>query len=168
MKDRGRRGGSVDPDRRHPRPGRTGPERPRGLPMVAYPNLAGLLSPFQTTCPRIGGSTTPVSTRPCPGPCLSGCCRCRPDRCWSRGYCARTSPSRRLAPAWPRWSYPINGARNLDTVPATVSALPRVAEAAGGQVPVLIDGASGKARTSPRRSCSAPSWCWWDVPTSGR
>lgn len=33
-----------------------------------------------------------------------------------------------------------HGARNLDTVPATVDALPRVADAVAGQVPVLVDG----------------------------
>lgn len=33
-----------------------------------------------------------------------------------------------------------HGARNLDTVPATADALPRVAEAVDGRVPVLVDG----------------------------
>ncbi len=33
-----------------------------------------------------------------------------------------------------------HGARNLDTVPATVTALPRVAEAVGGRIPLLLDG----------------------------
>jgi 4-hydroxymandelate oxidase len=33
-----------------------------------------------------------------------------------------------------------HGARNLDTVPATADALPRVAEALDGRVPVLVDG----------------------------
>lgn len=33
-----------------------------------------------------------------------------------------------------------HGARNLDTVPATVSALPRIADVVAGRVPVLIDG----------------------------
>lgn len=33
-----------------------------------------------------------------------------------------------------------HGARNLDTVPATVTALPRVAEAVAGRIPVLVDG----------------------------
>lgn len=33
-----------------------------------------------------------------------------------------------------------HGARNLDTVPATVTALPRVAEAVAGRVPILVDG----------------------------
>lgn len=33
-----------------------------------------------------------------------------------------------------------HGARNLDTVPATVTALPRVAEAVAGRMPILIDG----------------------------
>lgn len=33
-----------------------------------------------------------------------------------------------------------HGARNLDTVPATVTALPRVAEAVGGRIPILVDG----------------------------
>ena len=33
-----------------------------------------------------------------------------------------------------------HGARNLDTVPATADALPRVVEAVGGRVPVLVDG----------------------------
>jgi 4-hydroxymandelate oxidase len=33
-----------------------------------------------------------------------------------------------------------HGARNLDTVPATADALPRVVEAVAGQVPVLVDG----------------------------
>ncbi|MBL0940419.1 MAG: alpha-hydroxy-acid oxidizing protein [Gemmatimonadaceae bacterium] len=33
-----------------------------------------------------------------------------------------------------------HGARNLDTVPATVTALPRVVEAVGGRVPILVDG----------------------------
>ena len=33
-----------------------------------------------------------------------------------------------------------HGARNLDTVPATVDALPRVVQAVGGRVPVLVDG----------------------------
>lgn len=33
-----------------------------------------------------------------------------------------------------------HGARNLDTVPATAEALPRVAEAVGGRVPLLVDG----------------------------
>ena len=33
-----------------------------------------------------------------------------------------------------------HGARNLDTVPATVTALPRVAEAVGGRIPILLDG----------------------------
>lgn len=33
-----------------------------------------------------------------------------------------------------------HGARNLDTVPATVSALPRVAESVAGRVPILVDG----------------------------
>ena len=33
-----------------------------------------------------------------------------------------------------------HGARNLDTVPATIEALPRVADAVGGRVPILMDG----------------------------
>ena len=33
-----------------------------------------------------------------------------------------------------------HGARNLDTQPATIEALPRVTAAVGGRVPVLIDG----------------------------
>ena len=33
-----------------------------------------------------------------------------------------------------------HGARNLDTVPATVTALPRVADAVGGRIPILLDG----------------------------
>ena len=33
-----------------------------------------------------------------------------------------------------------HGARNLDTVPATIDALPRVADAVGGRVPILMDG----------------------------
>jgi 4-hydroxymandelate oxidase len=33
-----------------------------------------------------------------------------------------------------------HGARNLDTVPATVTALPRVAEAVNGRMPILLDG----------------------------
>jgi 4-hydroxymandelate oxidase len=33
-----------------------------------------------------------------------------------------------------------HGARNLDTVPATADALPRVAEAVAGRVPLLVDG----------------------------
>ncbi|MES3034793.1 MAG: alpha-hydroxy acid oxidase [Gemmatimonadota bacterium] len=33
-----------------------------------------------------------------------------------------------------------HGARNLDTVPATVTALPRVADAVRGRVPILLDG----------------------------
>ena len=33
-----------------------------------------------------------------------------------------------------------HGARNLDTVPATVTALPRVAEAVAGRMPILLDG----------------------------
>jgi 4-hydroxymandelate oxidase len=33
-----------------------------------------------------------------------------------------------------------HGARNLDTVPATADALPRVAEAVDGRVPLLVDG----------------------------
>jgi 4-hydroxymandelate oxidase len=33
-----------------------------------------------------------------------------------------------------------HGARNLDTVPATVSALPRIVDAVGGRLPVLVDG----------------------------
>ena len=33
-----------------------------------------------------------------------------------------------------------HGARNLDTVPATITALPRVAEAVGGRMPIIMDG----------------------------
>ncbi|HET9425567.1 MAG TPA: alpha-hydroxy acid oxidase [Gemmatimonadaceae bacterium] len=33
-----------------------------------------------------------------------------------------------------------HGARNLDTVPATITALPRVAEAVGGRMPIIVDG----------------------------
>ena len=33
-----------------------------------------------------------------------------------------------------------HGARNLDTVPATIDALPRVVERVSGQIPVLVDG----------------------------
>lgn len=33
-----------------------------------------------------------------------------------------------------------HGARNLDTVPATIDVLPRVAERVGGRVPVIVDG----------------------------
>ena len=33
-----------------------------------------------------------------------------------------------------------HGARNLDTVPATVTALPRVADAVAGRLPILLDG----------------------------
>jgi 4-hydroxymandelate oxidase len=33
-----------------------------------------------------------------------------------------------------------HGARNLDTVPATADALPRVVDAVSGRVPVLVDG----------------------------
>ena len=33
-----------------------------------------------------------------------------------------------------------HGARNLDTLPATIDALPEVVESAGGRVPILIDG----------------------------
>jgi 4-hydroxymandelate oxidase len=33
-----------------------------------------------------------------------------------------------------------HGGRNLDTVPATIEALPRVVEAVAGRVPVLMDG----------------------------
>ena len=33
-----------------------------------------------------------------------------------------------------------HGARNLDTVPATITALPRVTEAVNGRIPVLVDG----------------------------
>lgn len=33
-----------------------------------------------------------------------------------------------------------HGARNLDTVPATITALPRVADAVAGRIPILVDG----------------------------
>lgn len=33
-----------------------------------------------------------------------------------------------------------HGARNLDTGPATITALPRVAEAVGGRIPIIMDG----------------------------
>jgi 4-hydroxymandelate oxidase len=33
-----------------------------------------------------------------------------------------------------------HGARNLDTVPATITVLPRVAEVLAGRVPLLVDG----------------------------
>ena len=33
-----------------------------------------------------------------------------------------------------------HGARNLDTVPATITALPRIAEAVAGRLPILVDG----------------------------
>jgi 4-hydroxymandelate oxidase len=33
-----------------------------------------------------------------------------------------------------------HGARNLDTLPATITALPRVAGAVGGRIPILVDG----------------------------
>src|SRR6185295_4046241 len=33
-----------------------------------------------------------------------------------------------------------HGGRNLDTVPATIDALPRVADAVAGKVPILVDG----------------------------
>jgi 4-hydroxymandelate oxidase len=33
-----------------------------------------------------------------------------------------------------------HGARNLDTLPATIDALPRVAKAVGGRIPILLDG----------------------------
>lgn len=33
-----------------------------------------------------------------------------------------------------------HGARNLDTVPATITALPRVADAVEGRIPILVDG----------------------------
>jgi 4-hydroxymandelate oxidase len=33
-----------------------------------------------------------------------------------------------------------HGARNLDTVPATIDALPLVAERAAGRVPIIVDG----------------------------
>jgi 4-hydroxymandelate oxidase len=33
-----------------------------------------------------------------------------------------------------------HGGRNLDTVPATIAALPRVADAVGGKIPVILDG----------------------------
>ena len=33
-----------------------------------------------------------------------------------------------------------HGARNLDTVPATITALPRVTEAVNGRIPVIVDG----------------------------
>ena len=33
-----------------------------------------------------------------------------------------------------------HGARNLDTVPATITALPRVIEAVNGRIPVIVDG----------------------------
>jgi 4-hydroxymandelate oxidase len=33
-----------------------------------------------------------------------------------------------------------HGARNLDTVPATITALPRITDAVAGRIPVLVDG----------------------------
>jgi 4-hydroxymandelate oxidase len=33
-----------------------------------------------------------------------------------------------------------HGARNLDTVPATITALPRITEAVNGRIPVIVDG----------------------------
>jgi 4-hydroxymandelate oxidase len=33
-----------------------------------------------------------------------------------------------------------HGGRNLDTVPATISTLPGVAEAVGGRIPIVLDG----------------------------
>lgn len=33
-----------------------------------------------------------------------------------------------------------HGARNLDTVPATITALPRVAQAVAGRIPIIVDG----------------------------
>jgi 4-hydroxymandelate oxidase len=33
-----------------------------------------------------------------------------------------------------------HGARNLDTVPATITVLPRVADAVGGRIPIIMDG----------------------------
>jgi 4-hydroxymandelate oxidase len=33
-----------------------------------------------------------------------------------------------------------HGGRNMDTVPATIDALPRVADAVAGRVPILMDG----------------------------
>lgn len=33
-----------------------------------------------------------------------------------------------------------HGARNLDTVPATITALPRITDAVGGRIPVIVDG----------------------------
>jgi 4-hydroxymandelate oxidase len=33
-----------------------------------------------------------------------------------------------------------HGARNLDTVPATIDALPRIVKAVGGRIPLLLDG----------------------------
>jgi 4-hydroxymandelate oxidase len=47
-----------------------------------------------------------------------------------------------------------HGARNLDTVPATITALPAVVDAVAGRIPVLMDGGVRRGTDSSRR------WRW--------
>ena len=50
-----------------------------------------------------------------------------------------------------------HGGRQLDGAPASLDALPGVVAAVGGRIPVLIEAASGAARTSSRRWRSGAS-----------
>jgi L-lactate dehydrogenase (cytochrome) len=48
-----------------------------------------------------------------------------------------------------------HGGNNLDGTPASVRALPAIADAVGGEIEILLDGGSDAAATSSRRSRSA-------------
>ena len=49
-----------------------------------------------------------------------------------------------------------HGGRQLDGAPSTISALPKVADAIGGQKEILLDSGCAPGRTSSARSRSAP------------
>ena len=111
---------------------------PGGLPELTVPNMAAAGRARADVLRRLRGVDGDAAADA--GTTWPGCASSGGARSCSRASCGSMTPSGRSTPGSTAISVSNHGGNNLDGTPATIRALPAIAEAVGDQVEVVLDG----------------------------